>query len=141
MSTENNKAIVRRYTEEFNKGNFDIVDEVMDANCPHPIAGPGTPPGPEWYKGLLAKVRKSLPDIQYSVKEIVAEGDRVIYCSSISGTHQGPLWYDGSPPTGRGVEWQGYASMRFENGKVVEYFQVFDHMELYRQLGITPKME
>ena len=49
-------------------------------------------------------MRNGFPDIQWTLEEMIAEGDRVAARFTMRGTHKGPFF--GVPPTGKSIEVQ-----------------------------------
>jgi predicted ester cyclase len=85
---EKNKALVRKFFKEaWGEGDVAAVDEFMAADyVEHPR--PSTlPPGTEGLKQLIAAYRTAFPDLKMSLDDIIAEGDRVAFRWSVSGTH------------------------------------------------------
>ena len=140
MSAEENKALVRRYLDEaVNKGNVDVLDEVMDPNYVNPTIAIGrTPGGRERYKGGVRGTRAAFPDLQIRLESVIAEGDLVAYQSVWSGTHLGE--WRGIPPTGKRVEWMATCYRRVRDGKLVEGWGTYDWLGVLEQLGasVTP---
>ena len=102
MSTEANKAIIRRLFEEaFGQGNLDMLDEIIAPNQVNggPGALPGMPSGPEGNKMLLSAYRNAFPDLHFTIEEQIAEGNTVVTRWTAQGTHKGEL--AGLPPTGK----------------------------------------
>jgi predicted ester cyclase len=69
---------------------------------------------------------------------VIAEGDKVAIRYTSRGTHQGETGGLG-PPTGRQIELGGIAVQRFEDGKIVEFWDRFDNLSLLQQLGLAPE--
>src|SRR3712207_9068306 len=61
-------------------------------------APPGWRPGRDTVKQYVAMHHNAFPDVKATLDDIVAQGDRVAYRWSTSGTHLGEL--AGIPPTG-----------------------------------------
>ncbi len=136
MSAEENKALVRRFVEEFwNEGNTATADELMavDAAIHMPT---GEMVDLDGLKGFAATFRESFPDWHSTFEELVAEGDRVAERWTGRGTHRGEL--QGIPPTGKRVEVPGSVFYRIVGGKIVEFRGQLDMMGLMRQLGAIP---
>jgi steroid delta-isomerase-like uncharacterized protein len=134
MSIGENKALVRRFVEEFwNHGNTVTVDELMapDAEIHMPT---GETLDLEGLKGFNVAFRAAFPDWHSTFEELVAEGDRVAERWTGRGTHRGELW--GIPPTGKSVEGPGSVFYRISGGKIVEFRGQFDMMGLMQQLGV-----
>ena len=137
MSTEQNKALVHRFFEEFNLA---VVDELFVPNYVH--HDPGLPPelqhGRDAYKQLVTMFRTGFPDIKTTVEELVAEGDRVVARWTWRGTNSGE--FQGMPPTGKQVTGTGISIHRLANGKMAEAWVNFDALGMLQQLGVLPPL-
>jgi steroid delta-isomerase-like uncharacterized protein len=139
MSAEENKALVRRFVEEFwNEGNTAITGQLMavDAAIHMPT---GEMVDLDGLKGFAGAFRESFPDWHSTVEELIAEGDRVAERWTGRGTHRGEL--QGIPPTGKRVEVPGNVFYRIVDGKIVEFRGQLDMMSLMQQLGVIPSLQ
>ena len=138
MSTEENKAFVRRYHEEiFNKGNLAVADEVFDSNYLNSTLDKmGLPRGPEGFKQYATMLRTALPDVNLTIEDQVAEGDREVHRITARGTHKGNFM--DIPPTNKQVEISGIMIDHIAGGKVVETWVQIDMFGLMQQLGVIP---
>jgi steroid delta-isomerase-like uncharacterized protein len=139
MSTEQNKAIARRFLEEvFGQGKLAVVDEIVapDHFDHGPNTLPGMPPGPEGSKLLVTVYRNAFPDIHFTIDEQIAEGDKVVTRWTGHATHKGEL--AGIPATGKSATVTGIGVDRIVNGKIVESWGIFDQFGMMQQLGIIP---
>jgi steroid delta-isomerase-like uncharacterized protein len=138
LTSEQNKAIVRRAFEEPWQGNLDVVDELIATQyIGHDPANPEPLHGPEGVKEFISSYRAAFPDARITVEEQLAEGNLVATRWSGRGTHEGELM--GVAPTGKKVTVSGLAISRLENGKIVEEFQNWDNFGLMKQLGAVPE--
>ena len=80
--------------------------------------------------------RSAFPDIQFTIEDLIAEGDKIVTRYTARGTHRGDL--QGIPPTGRQVTVTGIIISRFANGKFVEGWLDFDALGMLQQLGVIP---
>ncbi len=136
MSTEENKALVRRFVEEFwSEGNMSAADELMapDAEIHMPT---GEVVDIDGLKSFAATFRESFPDWHSTFEDLIAEGDRVAERWTGRGTHRGEL--QGIPPTHKRVEVPGTVFYRIVGGKIVEFRGQLDMMSLMQQLGAIP---
>jgi steroid delta-isomerase-like uncharacterized protein len=136
VSAEENKALVRRFVEEFwNEGNAATADELMaiDAEIHMPT---GEVVSLDELKSFAATWRGSFPDWHSTFEELIAEGDRVAERWTGRGTHRGEL--QGIAPTGKRVEAPGSVFYRIVGGKIVEFRGQLDLMSLMQQLGVIP---
>ena len=136
MWAEENRALVRRFVEEFwNEGNMSAADELMapDAEIHMPT---GEMVDLDGLKSFAGTFRGSFPDWHSTVEELIAEGDGVAELWTGRGTHRGEL--QGIPPTGKRVEVPGSVFYRIVDGKIVEFRGQLDMMGLMQQLGTIP---
>jgi len=139
MSTEDNKAVVRRFYEEvMNQKKRAVLDEVFDLNVVDHFAPPGTPGGLEGARQTLGMFLSAFPDLHFTVEDMIAEGDRVVARVTMSGTQQGPFM--GIPPTSKHVTVTGIDINRFVGGKSVEHWVEMDRLGLMQQLGVIPAL-
>jgi steroid delta-isomerase-like uncharacterized protein len=141
MSTEENRAIFRRYVEEaWEKGNMEVADEVFaDRYVSHQPDGSEEERGPEDVKLFLRQYREAFPDLRITIGDQIAEGDRVVTRWSSRGTHRGE--FRGIAPTGNEVRLTGIGIFRFSDCKVVESWDNFDQLGMMQQLGVVPLPE
>jgi len=92
--------------------------------------------GLEAFKQVEAMLLTALPDIHYTVEDLIAEGDKVVARATLSGTQQGTFM--GIPPTGKHVTIGGIDINRFVGGKSVEHWVEMDTLGLMQQLGVIP---
>jgi predicted ester cyclase len=136
MSTEDNKAIIRRFYEEvFNRGNL-AVDAFIDPNQVDHFAPPGTPGGLEGAKQTIGMFQTAFPDLHFTVEDMIAEGDKVVARITMSGTQQGAFM--GIPPTGKHVTVTAIDFNRLAGGKSVEHWVEMDTLGMMQQLGVVP---
>jgi steroid delta-isomerase-like uncharacterized protein len=137
MSTEENKAISRRSFEEaWNKGNLAVIDEVVAANyVGHDPAIPNLR-GPAGMRQLITMYRTAFPDIQFTIEDQAAEGDKVVTRWTARGSHQAELM--GIAPTNKQATVTGIGIDRFVNGKIEESWGNWDTLGMLQQLGVVP---
>jgi len=139
MSSEQNKAIVRRAFEEPWKGNLAVVDELVASDyIGHDPANPEPLRGPEGVKEFISTYRAAFPDAQITVEQQLAEGDLVATRWSGRGTHEGELM--GIEPTDKQVTVTGLTISRLEGGKIVEEFLNWDTFGMMQQLDAVPAL-
>jgi len=135
---EQNKALVKGFFEGLNKGNTEFYQEsfapeygwYFPSNNPKPLSREEEH---EFIKALL----DTFPDINWSIEELIAKGNRVIVRFIARGTHEGE--WQGIPATGIKIEGSGIWIARIENGKIVEARQDYDMLGDMMQLGMELK--
>ena len=137
QATEANKALVRRMIEEgWNKHNLALLDEHY-ADCVYYNPATGEIKG-EALKQFSASMLAALPDIRFTIEDLVAEGDKVVTRWSGTATHQGE--FRGLAPTGKQVPVSGMNISRIVEGKVVEERVELDTLRFFQQLGAIPPL-
>ena len=138
MSTENNKALVRRWVELWNNQNVAAVDELVAADFVR--YDPNTPEvrGATAEKQLITMVLAAFPDIHFTIEDLVAEGDMVAGRYTLRGTHQGE-WL-GIPPTNNAVTLTVSEIYRIAEGKIAEQWVLLDALGMLQQLGVIPAL-
>ena len=92
MSTEQNKNIVRRYQEIYNRNELDSLREVLAKDVLTPKIMPGLKSGLEGAKQVHAITLIGMPDWHTAIEELIAEGDKVVARITMTGTHTGDLY-------------------------------------------------
>jgi steroid delta-isomerase-like uncharacterized protein len=140
MPTEQNKALARKlYLDIFSKGNTALIDQIFAADyVNHDTSGPleGWPRGAQGFHAVAGTYRGAFPDLQFTIEEVVAEGDRVVTRWTARGTNTGSL--AGMPPTGKSAAVSGISIERIANGKIAESWVNFDQLGMLQQLGVIP---
>jgi steroid delta-isomerase-like uncharacterized protein len=93
--------------------------------------------GPAGYLAIMEMMRGGFPDIQWTLEEMMAEGERVAARFTMRGTHQGTFF--GVPPTGKKIEVSAMNLYRLSGGQFVEEHGQPDLRGLLQQIGAVPK--
>lgn len=132
MGIERNKAIARRFIEEIlGRGNFDLLDEITADNyADHNLPAGVTP------RQSIGAFRAGFPDVEVTVEDVLAEGEKAVVRYTIRGTNTGSFF--GMPPTGKSVRMSGISVYRIVGDKLVEGWVEYDQLGLLQQLGVVP---
>jgi steroid delta-isomerase-like uncharacterized protein len=144
MSTEDNKATVRRIIEEgMNQGRIAVFDELCASDWIHHDPTQPHVRTLEDYKHYVTERRSAFPDLHFRIEDVIAEGDLVILRWMWHGTHTGDLLTPimRLPATGKQVTVTGITIFRFADGKVVETWNQSDRLGMYLQLGLIPALQ
>lgn len=136
-SAVENKALVRRFYEEIDKGNLAAMDELVAENYldHNPPPFPGLQPGLAGVKQQFKIFLEATPGY-HRIDDQIAEGDKVVTRLTAIGTHEGEMF--GIAPTGRKLEMTATVIHRIANGKLVEKWSNKDVLGFLRQLGALP---
>ena len=118
MSTETNKALIRRiFDEAFNQKKLAIIDEIFSPTFVD-LSTPNQLQGPQGVKYYFTTIHTCFPDMQISIEDLLAEGNKVAIRTIWQGTHTGE--YESIPPTGKQVMRSMIQIFTIENGKIQE---------------------
>jgi steroid delta-isomerase-like uncharacterized protein len=136
VSTDN-KAVIRRFLEEYLNGhNVAVADELLGPGYVNHLLPPGTPAGQGGEQALFYMFYGAFPDFSITINDLVAEGDKVAARWTFHGTNTGE--FQGMPPTGRKASFDATNVFRLSGGKIVENWPIMDQMGLMQQLGVVP---
>jgi steroid delta-isomerase-like uncharacterized protein len=132
--SEENKAIIRRLADVWNKGDISVLDEIVavDYIAHNPT---GDVMGLEGFKKEAKMYRTVFPDLNFTIEDIVAEGDKVVTRWIARGTHKGEL--KGMAPTNKKITITGININRFSGGKIIERWGYRDDLGMMQQLKIS----
>ena len=135
--TEEKKAFVRRFAEFINKDVLAPIDEFFATT--YVYHNPAMPEVKDLagVKHFNAMAYSAFPDIQFTIEDMVAEGDKVVYRYSARATHKGAFM--GIAGTGKRVTVEGVVISRIVGGKFHEDWENMDMLGLMQQLGVVPR--
>jgi len=134
VPTEENKALVRRWFAEIDRGNLGAVDELLAPDyVDHSPAIPGLPPGREGIRQANLLLSAAFRDSVHTIEEQLAEGDKVMTRVTTRATFVGPFL--GFAPTGQTVEISGIAVHRVAAGKLAEHWAHADMLGFMQRIG------
>jgi C-1 hydroxylase len=135
MSLEENKAIVRRFIDAYNKRNLGVFDDLLAPD----YFDHTSQVGPEGFKQLMNMAFRAFPDFHETIEDIIAEGDKVWVRITFRGTHRDE-WM-GIAPSGKKITTEMVDIFRIEKGKLVEYRDVNNNLDFLKKLGIIEYTE
>jgi len=130
MSLEENTAIIRRLNEAYSTANWDLLDDLV---APEYVDHSNQIKGVEALKQLMKVGKPAFPDWHETIEDIIAEGDKVWVLLTYTATHTGE--FRGLAPTGNKMTGKAVDIHRIVNGKVVEYWNVTDGLDIFKQMG------
>jgi steroid delta-isomerase-like uncharacterized protein len=129
--------LMERFVEFINTASPKLAEELISAQAIFHVPGRPEPViGPAGYLEIIGMMRGGFPDIQWTLEEIIAEGDNVAARFTMRGTHQGNFF--GVPPTGKKIAVQAMNFYRWSNGQIVGERGQPDLLGLMQQIGAAP---
>lgn len=135
MTTDTKRMIERIPLEVLNKGDFDLLDELVATDFVEHSPQPGVPPTREGFKQTLVGLKTAFPDLLYTIDDSIESGDRIVHRVTASGTMKGDFM--GIPATGKRATWSEIHIGRVANGRLAEHWALFDQLGMLVQLGIV----
>lgn len=136
MSTDENKAIVRRVVAAGNAGDMATLRDLFADDFIHHDPAIRDLPG---FIQFLGAVHAGVPNGTVSIEDLVAEGSKVVKRWTLRGTQTGDLF--GVPPTNKPIALQAISIYGIKGGRVKEIWWVTDTLGLLQQLGAMPQPE
>ena len=125
---------MHRFTEFINTTNEKLAEELISPEAVFHVPGRLEPVrGPAGYHEIIGMMREGFPDIQWTLEEMVAEGDMVAARFIMRGTHRGIFF--GVSPTGKTIQVQAMNFYRLSGGMFVEERGQPDLLSLLQQIG------
>jgi steroid delta-isomerase-like uncharacterized protein len=138
--TEQNKSLAIRFSQEGwgTQANWEKTwDELMANDVIHHFNSDPKPiVGLAANKAFNASLFQGFPDIQHTIEDMIAEGDKVVYRTTLKGTHTGKFM--GIPPTGKSFVINDFNLLRIAEGKIVESWYDCNLLAVMQQLGLMP---
>lgn len=134
-----NVAVVKRFLDEVvNGGRFELVDQLWADNLIWHGASLGEVHGIDAYrKALKSSVGSSFTSMHLDIKDVIANGDKVVVRFTNSGDNTGSFM--GRPATGKYAIWEGIGIYKVVGGKIAEAWFVEDILGQQQMLGHWPR--
>jgi predicted ester cyclase len=118
------------FMDAFNTG---ILAALQAICAPHMVdhstaAASGQPNDLEGFKKRVNGHRISMPDLRFSIMNMMIEGDLLAFQWKMNGTNTGP--YMGHPASGTPIRIIGMNMERLEIGQIVEHWSYPDRLAL-----------
>ncbi len=112
LSTSEMKTLVRRHFEDFvNNKRAEVIRTNMTADFLDHDGPGGKPTGVQGDEDMMRAMYSIFPDLQITIDEMIAEGDKVVCRNRWKGTNA---------KTGRPIEFHGFVEWRFEGDRIAE---------------------
>lgn len=138
MSEELSLKVQKIYKEAHNKGNLDVLDELIDVNYLRHQPPMKNVQGLAAYKAFISEVRGAYTNFHIELDEIITAGNKTVVRLTLSGKNTGKNPTVRTPPTGREIAMPACVVSTWDNGKIVEEWVYNDYLGLTYQFGVMP---
>lgn len=131
---EGNRATaIAMFTEGWNQGEFARLRPAFPPTFDFHVHGDARSMTLADLERIVAAWRQGFPDLRFELHEVAVDGDLVAVRATLVGTNLGP--WRGRAPSGATIAVDHMFMLRFEDGELVDVWEVLDSAELERQLG------
>lgn len=139
MMKEQVRAIALRFANEGWGTQPDwrtVWDDIVASDVVHHFnSDPNPIVGLEENKAFNASLFAGFPNIDHSMGDLLIDGDRAVYRTTLQGTHTGEFL--GIPPTNKSVILNDFTLVKVQGEKIVEWWYDCNLLALMRQLGLS----
>ena len=133
MPIEDNKKVVLRFNKEFlEKGNAEVLKEIVDENFINHTAPGNIPKDVNGIIQFVNMLHKAFTDMRIDIHEQIGEGNVVATRKTIYATHTGEIM--GHAPSGKKVIMNVIDMVRLKDGKYIEHWGRNDIMQVIESL-------
>lgn len=130
--------LAREYFLSVNSHSTERMMEFWQPGGEANIIGMATLRAPEGYHEFFGALFRAIPDLEFEILDLIAEGDKALVHWRLSGTFDGEGKFEGLAPTGAPIDMQGMDVVTIRDGLVQHIEAVINGMEMARQMGIMP---
>jgi len=134
MSERNRNFIERIVDEVFNQNRLEVIDELYcDELCSTDTVTGTRSACKDQLRDTVKFYREAFPDHQYTLENVVCEGDMVAVRWTVRGSRTSEV--GNIKASELPYEFEGMSFCRLRDGKIEQIWQQFDVAALNRQLG------
>lgn len=132
MSSENKRLIEKHIDLSWNKGKYALLQQIVAKGFRYQTTFKDDFRDFDGYVEYVEDIRRSVPDLEVTIEEMMAEDDKVITFSTFCGSFNKPLF--GMPANGKIIAFSAASVWTVYRGKVLEQTTMVDLAGLQKQL-------
>jgi steroid delta-isomerase-like uncharacterized protein len=134
---ETRKDFFKQFIQFINTADENLAQQLISPVAKFHVPGQPEPlQGPKGYLMIISMMRGGFPDIQWTLEDMITEGDKVAARFTMRGTHNGEFF--GVPATGKVIVVQAINFYCLVNEQIIEEYGQPDMLGLLRQIGAIP---
>lgn len=133
MSAENKALIEKHIDLSWNKGKYGLLQQIIGKNFRYQTTFTDGFRDFNGYVEYVEDIRKSVPDLEVIIEEIMAEDNKVITFSTFCGSFNKSLF--GMPANGKVIAFAAASIWIIHRGKIIEQTTMVDLAGLQKQLA------
>lgn len=132
------EKVMRRFVEEvINNGDYSVLGELIHPNYVYRSPDQELH-GSDAIMGLLTAYRTAFPDLNTEIDDLVIANNKAVITITLTATHERDLM--GIVATGKKIEVHWMVLSRFEDGKIVDEWEILDMLAMFQQLGVIKEI-
>lgn len=134
IAGDSRKERLEDFYDAFGSGQVEKLDNIIVQNWVTHDPNPGQEQGREGFKKFIPLVHGVISDVNWTIEEMVEEGDTIVVRSTMTAKHTGPLL--GVPATGKTFTIKAIDVHHFnEQGMVTDTYHLEDWIAYLAQVG------
>lgn len=138
MLEENKKLVVKHINLSWNQGRLSILKQMATRDFIYDFTLSGECLDYEGFSSLVKQIRDAIPELEVSVEDMIAEGDKVVTHSTFCGTLEKPLF--GFPASNKIIAFPAMTIWEIYHGKVKRQTTMIDISSLQKQTGLNRRV-
>jgi steroid delta-isomerase-like uncharacterized protein len=134
MSHTNEETMRRLVDEVINNKCLAVIDEIIHPEYVYRTPGQELT-GRQALRDLFTDYQAALPDLHVKIDDLVCTDKQAVLLFTLTGTQE--YEFMGIPATGKQVNINGMTCSRFENGQIIEEWELLDQLALFQQLDLV----
>ena len=139
MSTEENKALVKKAIEANEKNDTSMIDELYTSDFVIHLLGPNPPIDLKLEQMTTENAPATFTYQKIKTEDMIAEGDKVWTRMTVTAKHTGKLF--NIEPTGKTSSVVRFTIWRIQDGKIAEMWNLDNGLDRLQQMGVIPPTE
>ena len=134
MSRANEETMRRLVDEVINNQCLAVIDHIIHPDYVYRTPGQELH-GRQALRELLSAYQAALPDLHVKIDDLICTDNKAVLLFTLAGTHKNELM--GIPATGKQVNISGMTCSHFDNGQIIEEWELLDQLTMFQQLDIV----
>ena len=134
MSQTNEETMRRLVDEVINNKCLEVIDDIIHPDYVYRTPGEELH-GRQALRELFTAYQVALPDLHVYIDNLVCTDNKAVLLFTLTGTQENDFM--GIPATGKQVNINGMTYSHFENGQIIEEWELLDQLTMFQQLGMV----
>lgn len=131
MQQANEETMHRLVEEVINNKCLAVIDDIIHPDYVYRTPGQELH-GRQALRELFTAYQVALPDLHVKIDDLICTDNKAVLLFTLSGTHKNEFM--GIPATGKQVNISGMTCSHFDNGQIIEEWELLDQLTMFQQL-------